>query len=205
MSFLNLLKGLVKTRILPYKPLRISKVVWNQQFSNGHWDYLKNNEEVARYGVIISLISHYFGNEVSILDLGCGTGIICEKLDQKYSYYTGVDLSDEAIKQASEKSNKKTEFLAEDLLKYIPTRKYDIVVFNESLYYFEKPLELLKKFSDFLNNGMIIISMWDNKERNNKIWKTIDKTFTPKDQIFLSHHAGKGWFIKTYFINGKNA
>ncbi len=117
-----------------------SKEVWEKQYSKGQWDYLYQLEELAHYSIILGYIRN-LKTGGSILDIGCGKGILQERLAlYGYSKYVGIDISDNAIRQASCKANDKTTFIASDATRYSPTEAFDAIVFNEVLYYFDDPL-----------------------------------------------------------------
>ena len=199
---LKSLKRIIKSYILPYKPLSKSKTEWDKEYLNSKWNYLNNSKDSVRYGVIVNYIRDNFDNSVSILDLGCGSAILLKKLSGYYSHYTGVDISDDAIKLARTWEDDKTEFHPDDLMNFTPGRIYDCIIFNESLYYFDKPLKLLSKYKPFLNkNGVIIISMWDYKERNNKLWNSINSIFDCIDGVHIKLDSGNSWFIRFYRDN----
>ena len=57
----------------------VTKEVWESQYLNGDWIYLRQLEQLARYSVIVGY-RQYFKHGCSILDVGCGEGILQEKL-----------------------------------------------------------------------------------------------------------------------------
>lgn len=132
---------------------------WNEQYSDGVWDYLCQADEGARYSVILGYIRRYVP-EGKVLDLGCGAGILWDYLtEQEKANYTGIDFSDEAIKLAKRKSEK--SFVVSNICEYKPNEKYDAIVFNEVLYYLPQPLSVVKRYFDYLKpGGIIVVSMF---------------------------------------------
>ena len=196
---LNFLRQIIKIYILPYRPHLKTKSEWEREYSEGMWNYLDNKKEGMRNGLIANYIRDNFNNSVSILDLGCGSGVLQKKLSGYYSYYTGVDISDEAINSARGLEDEKTMFRSEDLTSFIPKRKYDCIVFNESLYYLDNPLKTLGKYKSFLNeDGVIIISMWNYKEGNNLLWKSINSSLIRLEGLYLKLDSGNSWHIGFY-------
>ena len=192
-------KRVLKTYVLPYKPFVRNKSIWDEEYSEGKWEHLNNKKDSMRYGIIVTYIRDKFNYSISILDLGCGIGILQGKLSGTYSHYTGIDLSDEAIRIAKEKEDEKTVFHSHDITNYTPKEKYDCIIFNESIYYLDKPIETLKKYKSFLKkDGIIIISMWDYKERNNKLWKKINSFLVKNTGVYLKFDSGKAWYIRFY-------
>lgn len=123
--------------------------VWISQYQSGYWSFMKELDELARYSVIAGYFK-YFKHITSILDIGCGEGILRENLDPtSYSKYVGIDISDAAIRLASQKEYLKTSFIAADAANFIPKEQFDAIVFNESLYYFDDPLLITEKYAQY--------------------------------------------------------
>lgn len=192
------IKSWIKTYLLPYRYLHVSENKWEEQYKRGHWEYLKLSEELPRFSIIAGTLFFYFGEGSSILDLGCGENVLQKMLlPHKYKLYVGVDISQTAVSKALESESENTKFICEDILKYEPDSKFDMIIFNESLYYIKKPCDLLKRYSNFLSeNGIILISMWNNKERNNKIWGMIKTDFTTIDEIRLTVNTSSSRMIQ---------
>ena len=144
----------------------ISESTWDRNYSAGQWDYLKELDELARYS-IISGYFQFFKPGGSMLDVGCGEGILPLKQGpHAYSYYVGIDASKTAIERALPGRDKKTFFLKEDVMHYSPPESFDAIIFNEILYYCDDPLKTLKKYAGYLTkDGIFIISMKVNKTK----------------------------------------
>lgn len=195
---MNRIKSWIRS-FSPYKAYKIAKSEWEKQYRQGHWDYLSSSEQLSRFSIIAGIKHHYFGEGGTILELGCGDNTLQKMIFHfKYKLYIGVDISETIIQKASETEDKNTRFICKDLEVYEPEINFDLIVFNESLYYIENPKELLLRYSKFLNqNGIIVISMWNSKERNNKIWNIIRSDFFTIDEIVITANKKKSWIIKT--------
>lgn len=188
----------IKVYCLPYKPLTRSKQTWEQEFKDNKWDYLSDINQLSRYSIIVGYFNFWF-EDGSILDLGCGQGLLLHRLNGiNYKLYVGLDVSEEAVKRAANIATNKDKFVCSEISSYEPDQKFDMIVFNESLYYLGKPIEVIKKYKNFLSkDGKIIISMWDNNERNNKLWKDVDRSFKVVDGLRLQKIQRKSsWVIK---------
>ena len=109
---------------------------WNKQYRSGRWQNLKNDIETGRYLKIKEDLVTYAPANPSILDIGCGDGVLNERLGEfSFSYFLGVDFSSESIKQAQEKNLPDSEFEHCDVLHFVPKRTFDAIIFNESFYY----------------------------------------------------------------------
>ncbi len=128
---------------------RVSKEVWERQYAGDTWDYLYSTDEEAHYNSIISQIKLNKLQTSSILDVGCGHGVFYNYLVNTFQTdlnYSGIDISDNAIKKAM-KMFPKGKFFVKDYDYEGVSGKYDLVVFNETLYYFIKPMKTLEKVS----------------------------------------------------------
>lgn len=156
---------------------KIKQAVWDKEFVGGKWDYLDPENSKASPSDIISDYVEKYSRNGNILDLGCGTGKTGREINiAKYTTYVGVDISDVAIKNAKTKCAKegnritKNEFYVSDILKYSSSDKYDIILFQESLPYFNKYQirRMLKKYVQYLTDqGVIIIRL---RDRNRYSW-----------------------------------
>ena len=137
----------------------------NDQYACGSWTYLGSVDEMPRYAVIAGYCSSYAAAR-SVLDLGCGEGTLARwLLRNDLDRYVGVDKSEVAIDNARSEFGNTGEFIASDIAEYVPSEKFDTIIFNEVLYYFEKPSEILRYYSQFLaRDGYFIISLWDSSE-----------------------------------------
>ena len=109
---------------------------WNRQYKKGRWESLRSEKEAIRYNKIIEFIKRFSPKNPSILDIGCGDGLLTERISpEDYSFFLGLDFSNESIKIASKKKLPKAEFLAADAVKFQPKQSFDVIVFNEAFYY----------------------------------------------------------------------
>jgi len=123
--------------------------------------------------IVISKIK-WFQPQNSI-DLGCGNGKITEYLSNETKLkFTGVDISTEAIREASErtKDNKLLKFKVGNLNELKFSEKYDCILFLDTLYYATNLQETIRQAKDMLNEGGKIFayfSQWimDEQYQNN--------------------------------------
>lgn len=157
---------------------RVSKSIWNNQFRKGFWDYLYTIEEEGHYAHITSLVKKNLPKG-RILDIGCGQGVLYNYLEKEILNldYMGIDIADEAIKIASN-SYPNSNFKQLDYEHETLVNRFDLIIFNETLYYFNQPLKTIKKCIDQnLNaNGLIIISMCDFIGHD-VIWNRLQKKY----------------------------
>ena len=116
----------------------------------------------------------------SILDMGCGNGNFIEFFLSNYQNLEiiGVDLgSDWIIK----KKNKNVKLLHSDFDDVeIKNKKFDWIFFIYSIYYSQKPKELINKMYDYLRNDGFLVIIGPGKSNAIELDK-LNKTITDLD------------------------
>lgn len=185
--------------ILPYRPMEGSRDVLEAEYANGAWDYLKGTNELPRFSVVAGYC-HYFKPGGAILEIGCGEGILQERLClSKYSRYLGVDISEEAIRRCANKCGEKAFFVRADACTFSPAESFDIIVFNECLEYFKDPLWITRRYQRFLKkNGMYIISMFIGIDtlRTKHIWRMLAAAYRSEAETRVTTRAEYSWIVK---------
>ncbi|SMF90077.1 2-polyprenyl-6-hydroxyphenyl methylase / 3-demethylubiquinone-9 3-methyltransferase [Paenibacillus uliginis N3/975] len=181
-----------------------SQQQWDEEYRSNMWSYLSDITEYARYSIVYGYIRKFVADE-GILDMGCGTGILYDMLlDSEKDVYTGVDLSEEAIKIASSKTSKR--FHCGDINQYVPTKRYDVIIFNESLQYVPNTPSKLLEYSHFLTpDGVIISSLYSHKNTLDPDYAMVEYKIEEMEQCGLfdvvdkvslfNHNAGLKWYI----------
>ena len=151
---------------------------WEKSYREGRWKYLNSLEQLPRYSVIAAWC-HYLCPNGSILDIGCGEGILLDWLHSN-SQYLGVDLASEAISIAQDRKRNCSgnfEFRCRSSEDHLvkETQQYDIIVFNEFLYYCEDPIEQIREYAELSKSEGIIIVSISGASAN--LIKSIEKTF----------------------------
>lgn len=182
-----------------------SQQQWDEEYRSNMWDYLSDISEYARYAIVYGYIRKFVAKQ-GILDMGCGTGILYDMLtDSEKKNYTGVDISKEAIMLASSKTTEAV-FHCGDINQYVPSRKYDVIIFNESLQYVPNAPSKLDEYSLHLTpDGVIITSLYSHKNTLDPDYAMVEnKTkeieqcglFDVVDKVsLLNHNSGLKWYI----------
>jgi SAM-dependent methyltransferase len=150
--------------LLSYGPMRVKKTVWNKEFSGDKWNFIDDTSGDCVYS---HLEKHARGGD--ILDLGCGPGNTANEVaESAYRTYIGVDISESALAKGVKRTNEsgragKNSFACSDFLSYMPTRKFDVILFRESMYHvpYGQVLGLLDKYSKYLkSSGVFIVRLY---------------------------------------------
>lgn len=190
-------------RLQPYRHYAVQLETWNSQYRGLEWDWLNDLDELGRYAMIAGYIRRLKPGG-SVLDVGCGVGLLQQQLAGGYTRYLGIDISVESLKMARLRQNASTHFLVADGATFVPPYAVDTVVFNECLYYFEHPFEVVAHYRSFLKRqGLVIISMY-HETTPRRIWAGLSQRFRLVDGIRLEHVTGKGWTVKVFTVTGDN-
>jgi len=199
-QFRNSVRGLVDAAFAKQQTMRrivrASSRAVDDEYASGRWNYLADLQEMTRYAVIGGYCRRS-GSFSSVLDLGCGTGILRQWLPKEEFSYVGVDLSNIAIEAARRDwKDTGTKFVAMDAASFRPDRKFDAIIFNEVLYYFEQPAEVLRSFAAALEkNGKFVISLWESAE-SRLAWRRSRPALDVVDEVQIRHGSGLCWQIR---------
>lgn len=198
MKRLRRLAGAVLFPLIGYRPQQVDAGTWDREYRDGAWDYLSGIDSVAGLAAVMGYCQHL--NPASILDAGCGEGLLAEKLRLlDYEYYLGIDLSQEAIARASQKlGSARTEFAVADLHRFESARRFDVIIFNQSLYYLSEPDVVVARYAAMLApGGHFIISMAD-QPRTRALWPLAEKALRVQDM--MDTRQGKGRVITKLLV-----
>jgi SAM-dependent methyltransferase len=173
----NVLRGLVQL----YGPESTKRDLWNGEFSSGRWNCLDNTGDESSH-----LQIEKYANNGCILDLGYGSGTTSIELNRAvYRFYTGVDISDVAIKRARTRAQEAgrtdcNEYCQTDILTYVPTHRYNVILFGDSLYYLpqRRIAASLARYSDYLTeDGVFFVRVFDVSGKHRRILDSIESHY----------------------------
>jgi len=182
-----------------YGPSSVKRILWDNEFSSTKWDFIDNTVGDCVY----PNLEKYVRNG-SILDLGCGPGNTANELaTTAYRSYIGVDISEAALAKATKRTEEnirsdKNRFVQSDFLSYMPTEKFDVILFREAMYHvpLSQIAPILDKYSKHLKgSGVFIvrIAVLDGKDgkakkRPQAIVSAIESKF---DIVEKNQYAGE--------------
>lgn len=160
----------------PSQDRRPASIDWEESFQQHSWDYLAGIGETPRYSLVAGYI-HKLAGRGSVLDAGCGEGVLIDYLDLNRFTYCGFDVSPTAIERARLR-HADVQLQVASAESFVPPEheKYDVIAFSEVLAQVESPLATLARFSTFLRPaGHIIVSQFHsrNPESKGTIFKRI--------------------------------
>lgn len=171
-----------------------SKARWEHEYRTDKWRYMRELEELSRYSVIVGYARHLRPHG-SVLDLGCGEGILQQRLGpENYKQYLGLDISQHAIDRARTRTDASTTFVCGAVEEYAPAQRFDVIVWNELLYYLHDPLAVLERYHQYLEpGGIFVVSMLVDGDTNRN-WSLLERSYEFLDETMAGNvKTGFSW------------
>ncbi len=129
------------------------------------WQNLNRPAELPRYKAIANLIHAFGPANPTVLDVGCGEGVLFNHLRRGVTY-TGVEPSPDACLAAQRPGNAFFEIIQTTAEGFpVSERTWDFVVLSEVLYYCEDHATVLQKYVDAVSpGGRLIVSIFQKPE-----------------------------------------
>jgi len=184
----KLLPMSLRASLKAYRGLRLADSQWDSDYAAGAWQWLRSGQELPRYSVIVGYCRQLRPSG-SVLDIGCGEGLLAHWLAGACPRYVGIDLSAEAIALARAKNLLFAEFAVADAADFRPASWFDVIVFNECLYYFDRPSELAARLADALTpEGIVIVSL-SQGPASMQIWRMLRNGFRELEQVEIRNRG----------------
>jgi 2-polyprenyl-3-methyl-5-hydroxy-6-metoxy-1,4-benzoquinol methylase len=133
---------------------------WNERYRSGSYQ----SEEGWRYQNLDREILKLVPPGSKVLDAGCGTGRIMEKLrEQRDCHCVGVDISDVAVGQVRAKGFRGFKCALPELASEIKASRFDVCTIMETLEHLTSPQNALESLAEVLKDGgSFIVSVPDD-------------------------------------------
>ena len=122
--------------------------------------------DIKRLDFIADVLSQSLPTGATVLDVGCGNGIISRSLGRKGFKVLGIDVSEKAIEKAKELndlSNVNFQVMSAEQLA-VSSEKYHAVVCSERLEHLHEPQKLLQVlYQSLKNEGVLIVTVPNGK------------------------------------------
>jgi 2-polyprenyl-3-methyl-5-hydroxy-6-metoxy-1,4-benzoquinol methylase len=174
-----------------------SESKWDKEWKSGAWTYMETIAvERSRIAIIGGVLIPMYSPSTnsSVLDIGCGEGAISDFFSYaQKAKYVGVDLSKEAISFAKKTRGPPRKFVHAAAHLFVPSHKFDVVVFSDVLYYVEHE-KVLKQYAEYMNPAaIIIISIFHQTEKlmYEHIFNFARTTFELVDEVDVGGYTRK--------------
>lgn len=194
MDLATSIRNKVRRLVQVYGTSNAKRRQWNSEFAGSRWDCLDRDPGNTIYPYLEKYVK---GG--SILDLGCGSGSTGNELAaDAYCLYTGVDISDVAlakgIKAAAENGrSSKNHYLQSDILNFVPSQQYDVILLRDSIYYFllGNIKQILARYSRYLKEGGVFVVRFDSHGgKSKRIVDLIEGSFEIVDKELPENRPG---------------
>ena len=135
------------------------------------YDAVANEWDDYRHGKAIDpSIVEFVGSlkkNAKVLDIGCGSGYPIDKyLSDEGFTVVGIDVSSRMIDLATKADIKNATFIKADIVRYVPTEKFDAIIAFDSLFHIEKEklCEVFSKIIRSLKSGGRLMFTFGKKE-----------------------------------------
>jgi SAM-dependent methyltransferase len=179
-----------------------SRQVWEEQYQAGGWEFMRGLDELARYAVIAAFVRRLGAGSTNaaagarVLDVGCGEGLLVDHLRPLgYRRYLGIDLSPAAVGQAAGRADAATSFAVADGEGDPPPGPWDVVVFNESVYYFRDPLATVSRYEGALAAGGAFVVSTFRSRRADAIGRALLRRYHLVEETAVSNRKGT-WTVR---------
>ncbi|MCU1276508.1 MAG: NodS family protein, partial [bacterium] len=152
--------------------------------------------QLGHYAIIAAYVGHLFPSAPSIVDVGCGHGRLFELLRRSgFRSYVGLDLSAEAIREATSLASDNVRFEVADFTTWQTDERYDVIIFNESIYYAPDPLQQLARYAAMLHDGGALVLSMVQSSMNAGIARRIAQRFDTLHSSVVRNEHGESWKV----------
>ena len=143
-------------------------------------------------------IIKYISDGMAVLDVGCSTGYIGEKLKEKRCYVVGIEI-DEAMAEVAKRIYDKVIIGNVDEIRGLPfpDRHFDVIIFSDVLEHLKRPDVILTRFKRYLNPDGFVIASIPNVARLEFRIKMLFGKFDYEESGILSKGHLKFFTFKT--------
>jgi 2-polyprenyl-6-hydroxyphenyl methylase/3-demethylubiquinone-9 3-methyltransferase len=170
--------------------LRRDPQVWNDEYASGAWEYLGGIDQLGHYSILVGYLEYF--DCASILDLGCGHGVLRSRLERVgFERYLGIDPIEEAIARALPAADARTEFQVGDIfLPGLPAS--DAIVCSEVLYYVPELERVLDRIHELLHPDGFLLTSHVRHTTDEALYRLLATRFTLVSSFDLSNTTPKG-------------
>jgi SAM-dependent methyltransferase len=159
------------------------------------WAYLTDLAEMPRYAVIVGYVRRLRPNG-AVLDVGSSRGLLAEELKHDVARYRGIERDPTSVDMARLRNLAGAEFEVADANHYTTDDTFDVIIFNEVIYYLTNPAEVLRRYGEFLKpDGIMIISNYVARHLL-RLPREIARSFELIDQATVINSQGIGWSVQ---------
>jgi 2-polyprenyl-3-methyl-5-hydroxy-6-metoxy-1,4-benzoquinol methylase len=172
-----------------------SSATWDREYARGDWDRLNADSELLRYAAVFGQI-YRRPKSPAVLDVGCGAGRLLEMVSLlDHELYVGLDVSEEAVQRSRALGIPRSEFAVGAAESFQTEHRFDVIVFNEVMYYLKEPAEVALRYAGMLKpNGLVVVSMFQCGPAN-KVWRKLKADFETLHTARVVNERSHTWNV----------
>jgi SAM-dependent methyltransferase len=171
---------------------------WDDEYARGEWDGLDSTRELAHYAVIAGFVDE-LSERPRVLDVGCGHGRLYTMLHHdRLGSYLGIDVSVRAIERARRLAEDSAAFAVCDFDREAPEGPFDVIVFNESIYYAADAGRAFSRYLEALSDDGIVIVSIRSRLKRRRVRRAIHRVQRPAHSTTVTNEAGERWHVDVF-------
>lgn len=167
---------------------------WNTEYAAGDWSRLRSLDELAHHAVLAGYM-RTLAPGGTVLDVGCGEGLLCDHIGDACGSYLGIDFA-EPVRLAARRTNASIRFEVADMHEFTTSVRFDVIIFDESLYYYQDQASGLQRFSTMLAPGGVMLVSMHQTARTAAVWARIAESFETIDEVVVTNRKAVSWTVK---------
>lgn len=167
---------------------------WNTEYVAGDWSRLQSLDELAHHAVLAGYM-RTLAPGGAVLDVGCGEGLLCDHIGDACGSYRGIDFA-EPVRLAARRTNATTTFEVADMHEFTTGARFDAIIFDESLYYYQDQVAGLQRFAAMLSPGGLLLVSMHVTPRTAAVWARIAEEFESIDEVVVTNRKAVSWTVK---------
>lgn len=151
-----------ETKVVTAPPIADQAHYWDQWNAAYRENHMLHGASTRQAAAVEALVASLGRSDLSIIDVGCGTGWLCERLS-RYGSVTGTDMTRSVLERAAQRSPH-IKFICGDIFELdLPQASHDVVVSLEVLSHVADQPAFMARLASLLKPGGRLILATQNR------------------------------------------
>jgi SAM-dependent methyltransferase len=180
--------------------------MWDREYREGRWERLGDLNELAHFSVLAGYFRSLAPAGGSLLDVGCGEGLLLPHVACHAGRYLGIDV-EAAVNLAIERRqvlSPGAEFRVADMNEFVPPERFDAIAFCESIYYLDYRVARLQRYLQALKPQGVLLVSCHLRSKHNVIWSDLESICESIDSVQVVN-GSVAWNVRAMRPKGRAA